>query len=228
MNGPRGGPRTLRTSPWLRLWPEAIPISATDTTTVAKAFVEEIISRHGISKYLLSDRGSNFTSKLMQEICKLLGTKRLLTSPIHPMANGRVERLHSTIGNILSQFVDSTQKNWDEVLPLALFAIRSSVHRSTGDTPAQIFTGRDLFLPFDVDSQPPFDPYRSIDSYRDLLHRHLTSLHEVVRANNESAILAQERFHPTQSSEITLKAGMLVYLHHPTFKRGLTRKLQKN
>ena len=147
-------------------WPEAIPLSATDTTTVAKAFVEEIISRHGISKYLLSDRGSNFTSKLMQEICKLLGTKRLLTSPIHPMANGRVERLHSTIGNILSQFVDSTQQNWDDVLPLALFAIRSSVHRSTGDTPAQIFTGRDLFLPFDVDSQPPFDPYRSIDSYR--------------------------------------------------------------
>ena len=208
-------------------WPEAIPLSATDTTSVAKAFVEGIISRHGISKFLLSDRGSNFTSKLMQEICKLLGTKRLFTSPIHPMANGRVERLHSTIGNILSHFVDQTQQNWDEVLPLALFAIRSSVHRSTGDTPSQIFMGRDLFLPLDVESQLPIDPYHSIDSYRDLLHRHLTALHRVVRANNESAVLAQEKFHPTQSSQITLKAGMLVYLHHPSFKPGLTRKLQK-
>ena len=208
-------------------WPEAIPITATDTTTVAKAFVEEIISRHGISKYLLSDRGSNFTSKLMKEICKLLGTKQLFTTPIHPMANGRVERLHSTIGNILSHFVDQTQRNWDEILPLALLAIRSSVHRSTGDTPAQISTGRYLALPFDVDSSIPFDPYHSIDSYRDLLHRHLTSLHEVVRANNESAIQAQERSHPTQSSDISFKAGMLVYLHHPSFKPGLTRKLQK-
>ena len=208
-------------------WPEAIPLKATDTTSVAKAFVEEIISRHGISKYLLSDRGSNFTSKLMREICKLLGTKQLFTSPIHPMANGRVERLHSTIGNILSQFVDQTQRNWDEVLPLALFAIRSSVNRSTGDTPAQVFMGRDPFVPFDIDSQAPIDPYHSIDSYRDLLQRHMTALHAVVRANNESAILAQERFHPSQTNEVVFKTGMLVYLHHPTFKPGLTRKLQK-
>ena len=113
------------------------------------------------------------------------------------------------------------------MLLLALFAIRSSVHRSTGDTPAQIFTGRDLFLPLDIDSQLPFDPFSSIDSYRDLLKSHLTALHEVVRANNESAITAQERFHPTQTSQVTFKAGMLVYLYHPTFKPGLTRKLQK-
>ena len=208
-------------------WPEAIPIPKTDTTTVAKAFVEQIISRHGISKYLLSDRGSNFTSKLMKEICQLLGTKQLFTTALHPMANGRVERLHSTIGNILSHFVDHTQQNWDEVLPLALLAIRSSVHRSTGDTPAQIFTGRDVFLPFDVDSRPPVDPYKSIDSYRDLLTRHLTSLHDAVRANNETAVQSQEQSHSAHSKPVTLKAGMLVYLHHPTFKPGLTRKLQK-
>ena len=208
-------------------WPEAVPLKATDTTSVAKAFVEEIISRHGISKYLLSDRGSNFTSKLMREICKLLGTKQLFTSPIHAMANGRLERIHSVLSGILSHFVDQTQQNWDEVLPLALFALRSSVNRSTGDTPAQIFTGRDPFIPFEVDSQLPFDPYRSIDSYRDLLQRHLTALHETVRANNESAILAQERFHPHQTDPINFKAGMLVYLHHPSFKPGLTRKLQK-
>ena len=130
--------------------------------------MEEIISRYDISKIILSDRGSNFTSKLMQSICKLLGVKRILFSPRHPQANGRVERLHSTIGNILSHFVDPSQKNWDEVLPLALFAIRSSVNRSTGDTPAQIFTGRDLILPLDVDTQLPCNPFASIDSYRDL------------------------------------------------------------
>ena len=180
-------------------FPEAIPLSSTTTEATAKAFVEQIISRYGISKIVLSDRGSNFTSKLMQSICKLLGVKRILSSPRHPQANGRVERLHSTLSNILSHFVDSSQRNWDEVLPLALFAVRSSVNRSTGDTPAQIFTGRDLILPLDVDTQLPFDPYSSIDTYRDLLHKHLTALHEVVRANNETAILAQERSHPTQS-----------------------------
>ena len=208
-------------------FPEAIPLSETHTEAVAKAFVEQIISRYGISKILLSDRGSNFTSKLMQSICKLLGVKRILSSPRHPQANGRVERLHSTIGNILSQFVDSSQRNWDEVLPLALFAIRSSVNRSTGDTPAQIFTGRDLILPLDVDTQEPFDPFSSIDSYRDLLHKHLSSLHAIVRMNNEAAIMAQEKSHPSQSNTSFFENGSLVYLHQPIFKTGLTRKLQK-
>ena len=82
-------------------------------------------------------------------------------------------------------------------------------------------------MPFDVDPKPPVDPYHSIDSYRDLLKRHLTSLHEVIKANNESAVSAQEKFHPTQSAKVTLQAGMLVYLYHPTFKPGMTRKLQK-
>lgn len=208
-------------------FPEAIPISETNTEAVAKAFVEHIISRYGISKILLSDRGSNFTSKLMQSICKLLGVKRILSSPRHPQANGRVERIHSVIGNILSHFVDPSQRNWDEVLPLALFAIRSTVNRSTGDTPAQIFTGRDLILPFEVDTQVPFDPFTTINSYRDVLHKHLSALHKIVRANNEAAILAQERFHPTQSDDPTFPEGSLVYLHNPQFKSGLTRKLQK-
>ena len=179
-------------------FPEAIPLSETNTEAVAKAFVEQIISRYGISKVLLSDRGSNVTCKLMQSVCKLLGVKRILSSPRHPQANGRVERLHSTISNILPHFVDTSQRNWDEVLPLALSAIRSSVNRSTGDTPAQIFTGRDLSLPLDVDTQLPFDPFTSIDSFRDLLHRHLAALHQIVRANNEDAILAQERSYPHQ------------------------------
>ena len=208
-------------------FPEAIPLSETTTEAVATAFVEQIISRYGISKILLSDRGSNFTSKLMQSICKLLGVKRILSSPRHPQANGRVERLHSTLSNILSHFVDSSQRNWDEVLPLALFAVRSSVNRSTGDTPAQIFTGRDLILPLEVDTQLPFDPFASIDTYRDLLHKHLSALHEVVRSNNEAAILAQERSHPNQETAPSISEGMLVYLHNPQFKTGLTRKLQK-
>ena len=208
-------------------FPEAIPLSETNTEAVAKAFVEQIISRYGISKVLLSDRGSNFTSRLMQSICKLLGVKRILSSPRHPQANGRVERLHSTIGNILSHFVDSSQKNWDEVLPMALLAIRSSVNRSTGDTPAQIFTGRDLILPLDIDAQLPFDPFASIDSYRDLLHKHLSALHEVVRANNENSILSQEKSYPHQNDTPVIHEGMLVYLHNPQFKVGLTRKLQK-
>ena len=208
-------------------YPEAIPLSETTSEAITKAFVENIVFRYGVSQILLSDRGSNFFSKLMQSICKLLGVKRIMSSPRLPQANGRVERLHSTISNIISQFVDSSQRNWCEVLPLALLAIRSSVNRSTGETPAQIFTGRDPILPIDIDTFMPPDPFSSIDSYRDLLHKHLAALHYVVRINNEKTILAQEQSHPTQADSPFFPEGSLVYLHNPQFKPGLTRKLQK-
>ena len=69
-------------------YPEAIPLSETTSEAIAKAFVENIVSRYGVSQILLSDRGSNFVSKLMQSICKLLGVKRIMSSPRHPQANG--------------------------------------------------------------------------------------------------------------------------------------------
>ena len=46
---------------------------------------------------LLSDRGANFMSSVIEELCKVLGIKKLWTMPYHPQTNGLVERLHQTI-----------------------------------------------------------------------------------------------------------------------------------
>ena len=47
----------------------------------------------------LSDRGANFTSSVIEEMCKILGVKQLQTMPYHPQTNGVgvVERSHQTI-----------------------------------------------------------------------------------------------------------------------------------
>jgi transposase InsO family protein len=47
--------------------------------TVARTLVEHLITCHGVLEQLLSDRGSNFLSELVQEICKLLGIERKKT-----------------------------------------------------------------------------------------------------------------------------------------------------
>ena len=72
-------------------YPEAIPLKSIDTATVAEALLG-IFSRVGIPKEILSDQASNFTSALMQELCKLLHVKKLKNTPYHPEANGLVER----------------------------------------------------------------------------------------------------------------------------------------
>ena len=60
--------------------------------TVARLFVEEVICRHGAPEHLLSDRGANFLSDLLAEVCCLMKVKKVNTSGYHPQTDGLVER----------------------------------------------------------------------------------------------------------------------------------------
>ena len=76
-------------------YPEAIALSNIDTVCVAEAMIE-IFSRVGIPKEIVTDRGSQFTSGMMQEVHRLLSLKHLPTTPYHAMGNGLVERFNGT------------------------------------------------------------------------------------------------------------------------------------
>uniref|UniRef100_A0A8C5LU21 Gypsy retrotransposon integrase-like protein 1 n=1 Tax=Leptobrachium leishanense TaxID=445787 RepID=A0A8C5LU21_9ANUR len=61
------------------LYPEAIPLRNTSASTIANELIK-LFSRVGIPKEILTDQGTNFTSKLMKEVCALLNIKSLKTS----------------------------------------------------------------------------------------------------------------------------------------------------
>ena len=68
---------------YLTKWVEAFPMVDQKADTIAKLFIEHVICRHGIPEELLSDRGTNFLSDLVCDICKLLGVKKINTSGYH-------------------------------------------------------------------------------------------------------------------------------------------------
>ena len=57
-------------------WPEAVPLRNIETTTIAEAMME-IFCHVGIPKQVLSDRGSQFTTAMMEEFLCLLRVKEL-------------------------------------------------------------------------------------------------------------------------------------------------------
>ena len=65
--------------------------------TVVKFLYQGYISIFGAKARLLSDWGTNFTSSIIDEMCKLLDMRKLQTMPYHPQMNGLVERSHQTI-----------------------------------------------------------------------------------------------------------------------------------
>ena len=78
---------------YLTKWPEAFTTPDQTSLTIAKLFVEKIISRHGVPHQLLSDRGPAFLSKLFQ--------RELI--PLHDY--------HTTMTQRMSEMWAAAQKN---------------------------------------------------------------------------------------------------------------------
>ena len=132
-------------------WAEAIPLKTLSAEEVAKALVEEVFCRHGVPVFLHSDRGQPFTSALIARICKILGIKKTNTTPYWPRANGAIERFVKTISSMLRIFVNKHgHGDWDCYIPYVLFAYRTHIHRTTGETPYFMNCGRDARLPADL------------------------------------------------------------------------------
>ena len=140
---------------YLTKWTEAIPLSQTDAPEVAKQLYSEIICRHGTPEIIITDNASNFTSKLMTEVCKILKISLQPSSPYHPQGNGASERLIRTLTQTIAIFVSQNQKDWDLCLPGVLFGYRTSKHTATKETPFHLLYGRRARLPNDVTSWRP-------------------------------------------------------------------------
>ena len=50
----------------------------------AKALWDNFIVHYGLPQKVLSDQGRNSKSELISDLCKLMGTQTLWTSPYHP------------------------------------------------------------------------------------------------------------------------------------------------
>ena len=126
-------------------WPILVPIKSTDARTVASCFYKEIIiCNHGCPKFLLSDRGTNFLSKLMIEVCRIMGTNKLNTSAYHPQCNAVQERFNSVILDTISHYVNKFHTDWDKFIPSIQFAYRSSpADNSVGFSPFYLLYGRE-------------------------------------------------------------------------------------
>ncbi|KZR97625.1 Uncharacterized protein APZ42_007392 [Daphnia magna] len=93
-------------------------------------------------KAIISDRGTNFTSKLFRYLCKKLKIDQRLTTVYNPAGNGETERFNRTLTVMLrKELKDGEHANWENMLEDVLFAYRSSVHSSTLETPYYLLHG---------------------------------------------------------------------------------------
>ena len=91
-----------------------IPLQNKDTLTVAEAFMQ-LISLYGCPSTVVSDKGSEFTSKAMAEVCRSLHIPQQFTPSFTHHCLGACERTHATLAQRLTPYTNT--KSWLQMLP---------------------------------------------------------------------------------------------------------------
>ena len=135
-------------------WPMVYAAPDQKATKLAKILVNEIVPMFGVPKALLSDRGTNLLSCLMQDACKLLGMKKLNTTARHLQYNGMVEKFNRTLKTMLRKHVCRFGMQWDTYLSGVLWAYHNTPHSSTGEKPSFLLFGFDCRHPTEAATLP--------------------------------------------------------------------------
>jgi transposase InsO family protein len=139
-------------------WVEAKPINSPDAASAVK-FIKSIVFRFGVPHSIVTDNGSNFTSKEFKAYCAEVGIKLHFASVAHPQTNGQVEKANgiicSGIKKRLLAPLEKARHTWPEELPSVLWSIRTTPNTATQETPFFLVHGAEAVLPIEIEHNSP-------------------------------------------------------------------------
>ncbi len=108
---------------------------------VAGLLIKYLFVRFGLPTKMISDRDPRFASKLMQEMCDIVGVKQNISTAYHPRMDGQSECSNQWVEQYLRFYVNKRQDNWCTYLPMVEFAHNSWPHKITRKSPFELLMG---------------------------------------------------------------------------------------
>jgi IS30 family transposase len=109
-----------------------IPVKTTYSgAKLAELCMSRIVCLHGVPKKIVSDRGSQFTSKFWEKLHESMDTKLNFSSAYHPQTDGQTERTNQILVDMLRACALKYRKSWDKSLPYAEFSYNNSYQASS-------------------------------------------------------------------------------------------------
>jgi hypothetical protein len=125
-----------------------IPVKTTYSgAKLAELYMSRIVCLHGVPKKIVSDRGSQFTSKFWEKLQESMDTKLNFSSTYDPQTDGQTERTNQILEDMLRACALKYRKSWDKSLPYAEFSYNNSHQASIKMAPYEALYRRQCRTP---------------------------------------------------------------------------------
>jgi hypothetical protein len=120
-----------------------IPVKTTyKGAKLAELYIARIVCIHGVPKKIVSDRGTQFTSRFWEKLHEAMDTKLNFSSTYHPQTYGQTEGVNQILEDMLRACALKDKKRWDKCLLYAEFSYNNSYQKSLKMSPFEVLYGR--------------------------------------------------------------------------------------
>jgi hypothetical protein len=194
-----------------------IPVNTTYFgARLAELYISRIVCPHGVPKKIISDRGSQFTSRFWEQLHDSLDTKLRFSTAYHPQTDGQTERTNQVLKDMLRACAIQYGTSWDKCLPFAEFSYNNSYQASTKKSPFEALYGRKCRTPLywdQIGERQVFGPHIIADAEQ---------LVQQVRENLRVAQTRQKSYADVRRRDLTFAVDDHVYLK-VSLMRGICR-----
>jgi hypothetical protein len=139
-------------------WVEAAPVTTQDSTAAIN-FIKFIVFCFGVPHSIITDNGTNFTSKEFKSYCESMGIKLKFASVAHPKTNGQVKKANGLIYNGIKKRLlaplEKAKHVWVDELPSVLWSLQTTPNAATQETPFFLVHGAEAVLPVKITHEAP-------------------------------------------------------------------------
>ena len=184
----------------------AVPIKNKNAETICDAYRDNIYCVFGGSSRMLTDNGSEFKNKEMQEVCDTLGLKHIFSPVYTPQSNGRLEGWHRFFKACIAKHIRGGGVEWDELVPLAVSAYNFFPCQSSKESPFVLMFGRDPITPVAklLEPKPRYYGERGTALKMDTLRRLYTIVVNNIRKAREKLPKKEEDPHKFKVNDMVL------------------------
>ena len=186
----------------------AVPVKSLSANTTAKALFENFVVHYGIPFRIHSDQGGAFQSKVLKELCKLLGMAKSRSSIYHPEGNGLTERFNRTLLGMLGTLSPEQKEDWKSMVGPIVHAYNCTPQTSTGYSPYYLMFGRYPNLPIDVVMDlGRREESAELPTYIHQVRKKLLSAYELARKSSGIAKAKQKKYKDPRCAPAVLQVG---------------------